>query len=64
MVFDADAWDSTISFAPGISVTLGGALELTFAPDVSLTSQIGRTFNLFNWTGVNPTGSFAVSTSA
>jgi hypothetical protein len=24
MVFEADAWDSTISFAPGIPVTLGG----------------------------------------
>ena len=31
-MFDADAWDSTISFAPGIPVTLGGTLELTFAP--------------------------------
>ena len=31
MVFEADAWDSTISFATGIPVTLGGTLELTFA---------------------------------
>src|SRR6185295_4583836 len=36
LVFDADPWDSTISFAPRISVALGGALELTFASDVSL----------------------------
>ena len=34
LVFDADAWDSTISFAPGIPVALGGTLELTFASDV------------------------------
>jgi hypothetical protein len=61
MVFDADAWDSTISFAPGIPVTLGGTLELTFGDNVNLASQLGRTFNLFNWTGVNPTGAFAVS---
>jgi uncharacterized protein YjbI with pentapeptide repeats len=61
MVFEADAWDSTISFAPGIPVTLGGTLELTFADDVSLATQVGRTFDLFNWTGVNPTGAFAVS---
>jgi hypothetical protein len=61
MVFEADAWDSTISFAPGIPVTLGGTLELTFADDVNLASQIGRTFDVFNWTGVNPTGAFAVS---
>ena len=61
MVFEADAWDSTISFAPGIPVTLGGTLELTFAADVNLASQIGRTFDLFNWTGVTPTGAFAIS---
>jgi uncharacterized protein YjbI with pentapeptide repeats len=61
MVFEADAWDSTISFAPGIPVTLGGTLELTFAADVNLASQIGRTFDLFDWTGVTPTGAFAIS---
>jgi uncharacterized protein YjbI with pentapeptide repeats len=61
MVFEADDWDSTISFAPGIPVTLGGTLELTFADDLNLASQLGRTFDLFNWTGVNPTGAFAVS---
>jgi hypothetical protein len=61
MVFEADAWDSTISFAPGIPVTLGGVLELTFADDVDLSSQLGRTFDLFDWTGVNPTGEFTVS---
>ena len=61
MVFEADAWDSTISFAPGIPVTLGGTLELTFAADVNLASQVGRTFDLFDWTGVNPTGAFAIS---
>jgi uncharacterized protein YjbI with pentapeptide repeats len=61
MVFEADAWDSTISFAPGIPVTLGGTLELTFADDVNLAGQVGRTFELFNWTGVTPTGAFAIS---
>jgi hypothetical protein len=61
MVFEADAWDSTISFAPGIPVTLGGTLELTFAADVNLASQLGRTFDLFDWTGVTPTGAFAVA---
>jgi uncharacterized protein YjbI with pentapeptide repeats len=61
MVFEADAWDSTISFAPGIPVTLGGTLELTFADDVTLASQVGRTFDLFDWTGVSPTGEFAIS---
>jgi hypothetical protein len=61
MVFEADAWDSTISFAPGIPVTLGGTLELTFAADVNLASQVGRTFDIFDWAGVNPTGALAIS---
>jgi uncharacterized protein YjbI with pentapeptide repeats len=61
MVFEADAWDSTISFAPGIPVTLGGTLELTFADDVNLASQLGRTLQIFDWTGVTPTGAFAIS---
>ena len=61
MVFEADAWDSTILFAPSISVALGGTLELTFAADVNPATQVGRTFDLFDWTGVNPTGAFTVS---
>jgi uncharacterized protein YjbI with pentapeptide repeats len=61
LVFEADAWDSTISFAPSIPVTLGGTLELTFADDVNLASQVGRTFELFDWTGVHPTGAFAIA---
>lgn len=61
LMFDADAWDSTISFAPGIPVTLGGTLELTFALDVNLAAQSGRTINLFDWTGVTPTGVFTIS---
>jgi uncharacterized protein YjbI with pentapeptide repeats len=60
LVFDADAWDSTISFAPGIPVTLGGTFELTFADDVILSSQIGRTIDVFEWTGVTATGAFNV----
>lgn len=59
--FDADAWDSTISFAPGIPVALGGTLELNFASDVDVATQNGRTIDLFDWTGVAPTGTFAVS---
>jgi hypothetical protein len=61
MVFEADAWDSIISFASGIPVTLDGKLELTFAADVDLANQVGRTFRLFDWTGVDPTGALAVS---
>ena len=61
MVFEGDAWDSTISFAPNISIARSGTLELTFAPDVNLASQIGRTIDLFDWTAVTPTGTFTVS---
>jgi uncharacterized protein YjbI with pentapeptide repeats len=61
LVFEADVWDSTISFAPGIPVTLNGTLELTFAADVNLASQVGRSFDLFDWTGVDPTGAFTIA---
>jgi hypothetical protein len=61
LVFDADPWDSTISFAPSIPVALGGTLELTFAPGVNVAAQSGRTIDLFDWTGVTPTGAFMVS---
>ena len=61
MMFEADAWNSTISFAAGIPVALGGTLELAFADGTNLASQAGRTFKLFDWTGVAPTGAFAVS---
>ncbi|QDV72380.1 pentapeptide repeat-containing protein [Botrimarina mediterranea] len=57
---EADAWDSTISFEPGIAVTLDGTLELSFTPDVDVTGQVGRSFALFDWTGVAPTGAFNV----
>src|SRR5690606_7599696 len=57
-VFDADAWDSTIFFAAGIPVSLGGVLDLAFATDVDLASQVGRTFQLFDWAGVTPIGQF------
>ena len=60
LLFEADPWDSLISFDPGIPVTLGGTLELTFADDVDLASQLGRTLHIFDWTGVSPTGQFQV----
>jgi uncharacterized protein YjbI with pentapeptide repeats len=60
LVFDADAWDSTISFAPGASVARGGTLDLSFAAEVHLGTQIGRTIDLFDWTGVTPTGTFNI----
>jgi uncharacterized protein YjbI with pentapeptide repeats len=61
LVFDADPWDSTISFAPGIPVARGGTLDLTFDAGVNAATQIGRTIDLFDWAGVTPTGAFTVS---
>ncbi|MBA4107866.1 MAG: hypothetical protein C0485_19205 [Pirellula sp.] len=61
LVFDADDWGSTISFAPGIQVALGGTLDLAFAAGVDPADQLGRSFDLFDWTGVAPTGAFSVS---
>jgi hypothetical protein len=55
-------WDSTISFAPGIPVTRDGTLWLSFAEDVPIAPQFGRTFKLFDWTGVSPTGEFQLQT--
>jgi uncharacterized protein YjbI with pentapeptide repeats len=60
LVFDADDWGSTISFETGITVELGGALGLTFAPDVDVAGQVGRTLDLFDWTGVARTGQFEI----
>jgi hypothetical protein len=59
-IFEADAWDSPISFQPGIPVTLDGTLELDFAPGVDVQSQVGRAIDLFDWSGVTPTGAFAI----
>ena len=61
LLFDADPWDSRIFFQHGISVQLGGTLELLFTMDVDLSSQIGRTLDIFDWTGVTPTGEFHVT---
>ncbi len=56
---DGNPWGSTISFAAGIPVTLGGNVELGLAPGVDPTGLLGQFFQLFNWTGVSPSGQFA-----
>jgi uncharacterized protein YjbI with pentapeptide repeats len=60
IIFDANEWDSRISFAPGIAVTRGGTLELTFAPGVDPATQLGRTIDVFDWARVIPTGTFTI----
>jgi uncharacterized protein YjbI with pentapeptide repeats/CubicO group peptidase (beta-lactamase class C family) len=59
---DENPWRSTISFESGIPVNLAGTLQLGFADSVSLPTQVGRTFQLFDWRGVTPTGAFTIST--
>jgi hypothetical protein len=60
LVFDADPWDSLISFEAGIPVQLSGALELGFANGVRLMDQVGRTLRIVDWTGVSPNGQFEI----
>ncbi len=59
MVFDGPNWGSTISFDPGIPVTLGGVLQLNLAVGLNPTGLLGQSLPLFDWTGVSPTGQFA-----
>ncbi len=59
--FDADPWNSLISFASGIPVQLGGALDLTFAQGTDPAAQVGHTLHVFDWAGVSPSGAFTVS---
>lgn len=61
LILEADEWNSTISFAPGIPVSLGGTLELAFSDDVDVSRQIGRTFRLFDWSSVQSGGAFTVT---
>ena len=55
---DDNPWDSTISFASGIPITLGGDLELDLTAGVDPAGLVGDTFQLFDWTGVSPNGQF------
>lgn len=62
LVLGPNTWDSTISFEPGLDVELNGILRLEFAPGMHLGPQLGRTFQLFDWTDVQPQGVFQLST--
>jgi uncharacterized protein YjbI with pentapeptide repeats len=58
--FDDAGWASTIAFAPRTAVQLGGVLRLEFADGVDPSNHFGRTFQVFDWTNVAPTGHFAI----
>ena len=59
-VLDSAPWGSTISFDAGVPVTLAGTLHLTVAAGAGPTNLLGRTFKLFDFTGVTPVGNFTV----
>jgi uncharacterized protein YjbI with pentapeptide repeats len=53
-------FQSKIGFTPGIPVTLDGTLELAFGAGINVLNQVGQTFDLFDWTGVTPSGEFVI----
>jgi len=59
---DGNPWGSTISSYGGL-VTLGGTLKLDLAAGATLASLAGGSIPLFNWAGVNPSGSFSSTMS-
>ena len=62
IVLTGPTWNSTMSFDPGIPVTLGGVLDMQ-APGVDPASLLGQSIQLFDWTGVTPSGTFSQVTS-
>lgn len=56
---DGNPWGSRISFDAGIPVTLDGTLELDYVGTSDPASLLGDSFQVFDWTGVSPTGAFA-----
>ena len=58
LVFEDDQWGSTITFDPGIPVTLAGTLELLLDGGADPLSLAGTTFPVFDWSGVAPAGTF------
>jgi hypothetical protein len=54
-------WGSTINFAPGATVSLGGTLKLGIASNADLASLIGAPIRLFNWpTSPDPGNRFSL----
>ena len=60
VVFEDDQWGSMITFQPDVPVALAGKLQLLVDQnaETSLSSLVGTTYQLFDWTGVSPVGQF------
>jgi len=54
------SWGSTISFDPGISITLGDTLELGVETGVDPIALLNTPFRLFDWMGVSASGLFTI----
>ena len=57
---DDQPWKSTITFQPGINVSLAGDLLLGLDDGIAPIDMAGRTIKLFDWRGVSPTGAFSM----
>ena len=55
---DEQPWHSTVSCEPGTSALLGGQLFLAFDQSIPPSSYAGRTYKLFDWSQVGPSGVF------
>lgn len=60
LVLETDDWNSAVHFQSGIDVSLSGFLQLDFAEDVAPATQVGRTIQVFDWSGVTPNGEFEI----
>jgi hypothetical protein len=53
-----DDWGSTISFERGTAIALAGDLEISLAQSVDPAALVGKSFQLFDWTGAASAGEF------
>jgi uncharacterized protein YjbI with pentapeptide repeats len=64
MYFNDRPWGSTIEFDPGIPVVFSGSgLELRIEEGANVSAMMGRTFQLFDWTGVVPVGTLRITSA-
>lgn len=63
LLFGDEPWGSTIQFESGIPIQVGGTLELTLDAGVNLEGLRGKSMKLFDWTGVQRNGQFAIEST-
>ncbi len=61
VLLDDNPWNSTVSFASSIPVALGGQLLLGADCGVNPVALVGKSYQVFNWTGVAPGGQFQIA---